>query len=285
MGQEQVTRRFCVIGDPIDHSLSPALHTTAYAALGVQDARYEKVRVPADGFEHALSTGLQAFTGISVTMPHKRSAFLAALAHDRASQDLGIANTLISLPTSPGAERRWAAFNTDVHGIAQSFRDAGVGDPASAAILGSGATALSALAAMHELGAEDVTLLARSAQKLVPLVEFADARGLTVRTGTLADAPRLLGADAVISALAEPGARALASVLEAAPSAPQRAGAFLDVLYHPLPTVLDGLVPADITMDGRAMLARQAMRQVELMLGVEQAPAEAMEAAVFAAVR
>ena len=290
MGAHEVMRRFCVIGDPVQHSLSPALHTAAYAALGITDASYERVHVPRGGLLEALASPLDAFNGISVTMPHKEAALSAADAADPLAWELGVANTLIPLPRAAGARQRWAAFNTDVVGIAQSFRDAGVdGAGASGTVLGSGATAFSAVAALHELGVRSLSLVARAEHKLKPLADWARRHGVAVRVRPLVRAREALDADLLISALALPGAEALAEQLRAehaGRAAGQIAvGAFLDVLYDPRPTPLQGMLEPRVSLDGLDMLARQAVRQVELMLGIDAAPVSAILTAARQAAR
>ena len=158
-------RRFAVVGSPVGHSLSPVLHRTAYAALGVRDAVYERHEVPAGALEEFLLHGPgRELTGLSVTMPGKPEAFALAAETDAASRALRVSNTLLRR-----ADGSWRAENHDVHGIVAALRDHGAVDGDSGAVLGSGATALSAVAALVELGARTVLLSARSAEKQIPV--------------------------------------------------------------------------------------------------------------------
>lgn len=293
IGQALPRRRFAVIGSPVDHSLSPVLHRTAYAELGVTDAEYVRHEVGAGELAAFLADGPgRDLQGLSVTMPGKPEAHDLAAERDATATALGIANTLVRRP-----DGTWRAENHDVHGIVAALRDHGApdrrgtgsGSPSTTggagptgAVLGSGATALSAVAALVELGAREILLSARSPEKLVPLEVLAAEHGVQVRRVAWEDNRQLLTADLVVSALAVPGAQAVAAdwitggQRDTAPGAVP--GVFLDVLYDPWPAPLAGLVGAlgGEVADGLEMLAHQADLQVRSMLGVERAPVRAM---------
>ena len=292
MGEEKVNShrlRFAVIGDPIAHSRSPELHEAAYRALGIEHASYERVHVPRGEFARFARDILPLYDGVSVTMPHKAHAHELAVAHG-AHAELQIANTL--LPIGSGRKRRYVAFNTDVAGIQGALDSAGISGIESATLLGSGATALSLAVALHEAGCTRFTLLARSRQKLTSLESLLKSRGVHVRVGDWDHPARSFDADIVASALALEGAKTVAnSVLAHLDEVARVPSAFFDALYFPDPTPLARVrmaladrmdcatAPAFAT--GAHMLAHQAARQVELMCGVEAAPAEGMYEAVF----
>lgn len=272
---------FAVVGNPIGHSLSPVLHRAAYAALGVTDAGYSSHEVAAGDLVGFLGTGTgRALRGLSVTMPLKREAFDLAAEHDATSEALGVSNTLVRRP-----DGTWRAENHDVHGIAQSLRDHGVVTaPVSAAVLGSGATALSAMAALIELGAGEILLSARTEAKLAPLAEFAEARGTAVRIVAWERAVQALEAEVVVSALASAGAEALADRLRGTAGLPVPAHV-LDVLYDPWPAPLADLLGergSDVA-SGLEMLVHQAARQVSSMLRIGEVPTSPMLEAGLAA--
>lgn len=266
-------RRFAVVGSPIAHSLSPLLHSTAYAALGLDDAEYGRHEVRAGELEAFLRSGPgRELEGLSVTMPGKPEAAALASERDELTALLGVANTLLRRP-----DGTWRAENHDVHGIAQALRDHGAREVHSLGVLGSGATAASAVAAAAELGAERVILSARSPEKL------ADARGVGERLDlsvTVLDWERsheILSADCVVSALALAGAQAVAEAW-AQHELPAPRGAVLDVLYAPSPPPLAALLRERgyETADGLEMLVHQADRQLRAMVGVDAAPTAAM---------
>jgi shikimate 5-dehydrogenase len=109
--------RFAVIGDPIAHSKSPAMHLAAFRALGLPH-RYEARRVTAaelPGVVQELRDG--RYDGLNVTVPHKEAVL--ALADERGA-DLRAANTLVRTP-----DGRVVAHNTDVPALVEELRDLG----------------------------------------------------------------------------------------------------------------------------------------------------------------
>ncbi|MGP9693065.1 shikimate dehydrogenase family protein [Brachybacterium sp. AOP25-B2-12] len=269
-----VRRAFAVVGRPIGHSLSPVLHRAAYRALGVTDARYTAHEVAegslGDFLESPAGRDLQ---GLSVTMPLKREAFGLARSRDAVSVELGVSNTLIRC-----ADGTWHAENHDVHGIAQSLRDHGVdAAPARGGVIGSGATALSATAALLDLGVGEVVLTARSPHKLAPLAALARRRGAVVTIVPWDRADEVLAGPVVVSALAAAGAEALVSRMRTADGVPVPT-TFLDVLYHPWPAPLAALLGeqgSDVA-SGLEMLVHQAAQQVRSMLGISDVPTDPM---------
>ena len=132
-----------VMGSPIGHSLSPALHRAAYRSLGLTNWTYDAIEVEAEGLPGALDRLGPEWVGVSLTMPLKH-AVLPLL--DEIS-DLAVAVGAVNTLTLTDGRRR--GDNTDVHGIVAALRGAGVTDAAGAVIVGGGATAASALAAVH----------------------------------------------------------------------------------------------------------------------------------------
>ena len=269
-------RRFAVVGSPVGHSLSPVLHRTAYAALDVTDAEYARHEVPAGALGSFLADGPgRKLAGLSVTMPCKPEAFALAAEVDDTSRMLGISNTLLRRE-----DGTWRAENHDVHGIVATLRDHGAEAPRTGGVLGSGATALSAVAALLELGASMILLSARSAEKLVPLEELAARQGARTRRIPWEDQHEVLAADAVVSALAVEGARSVAARWAGRAEIPLP-GVLLDVLYDPWPAPLAAVVAdaGGAVADGLEMLAHQADMQLRSMLGIAEAPVPLMLAA------
>ena len=154
--------------------------------------------------------------------------------------------------------------NTDVHGIVAALASAGVDSARSATVLGGGATARSALAALQQLGCDEPVLVVRSE----PVETLAAAARLGVR-------PRVVRtfqpADLVVSTLPAGAADAFAPQVADVP-------ALLDVVYDPWPTPLAAACRGTV-VGGAQMLLHQAARQVELMTG-RPAPLAAMRAAL-----
>jgi len=150
-------RRAAVLGSPIDHSLSPTLHEAAYRALGLSDWVYGIHEVRASELGEFVSRLGPEWAGLSLTMPLKEVAFEVAAEVSGLACEVGAINTLVRRP-----DGGWNADNTDVYGVSQALREAGVGHVAGALVLGSGATARSVVAGLAALGCPKVTFAVRS---------------------------------------------------------------------------------------------------------------------------
>ncbi len=290
---------FAVVGDPIAHSKSPAMHGAAYVALGLPHA-YERLQVStADlpGVVQLLRDG--RYDGLNVTVPHKRNILSHADAVDPSAALVGAANTLVR--RSDGLV---VAHNTDVHALAEEIRRLapevrrGEGWKAvRALVLGTGATARSSVMALAcELSVEQITVRGRS---------FHDERRREAFRAEIGDRLEAAGAvtaihlepwsasaatesrvTAIVQATsagmdgADPGKAAVEAV---AWSALPASAVALDVVYAPAvtPFLLAAARQRLRAANGFGMLARQGALAFELWLGVP-APFEAMRAALEA---
>jgi shikimate dehydrogenase len=261
-----VIHRAAVLGSPVSHSLSPALHRAGYAAVGLTGWRYDPIECDAEALPGLVTRSGPEWAGFSVTMPGKAAAAAVADLRSPRVAALGVANTLVR------RDGGWFADNTDVDGLIGALRAAGAPAPRSALILGGGGTAASAIAALAELGTTDVVIAGRRPQSTAGAVQLARVLGVPIRAigwdlgpiGAAADA-----ADLVVSTVPAGAADALAERLRAVPT-------LFDVIYHPWPTRLAASgVPGRVTVTGLDMLLHQAFRQFELMTGVP-APVQAM---------
>jgi shikimate-5-dehydrogenase len=260
-----------VLGKPIAHSLSPALHRAAYAALGLDDWTYDLVECGENELADYVGSRGPEWAGLSLTMPLK-AAVLPLLDHvDQVATATGGANTVVFHP-----EGRYG-YNTDVQGVVDAVTEAGVPRPGSVTILGGGATACSALAAAGELGAAGADIVLRDPARATGLLRTAELLGLAVRLRSFAEfesdasVPDLLISTVPAGAADEYAER---TVISRPPAA------VLDVVYHPWPTplALAATAAGSVVVSGFAMLLHQAAAQVELMTG-KPAPVEAMRQA------
>jgi shikimate dehydrogenase len=171
--------------------------------------------------------------------------------------------------------------NTDIPGLANALAERGVTQAASAAVLGAGATASSALSALSGMGIVDgeVEVYIRNRARDAEVHAIAEAVGIAVRIRDWAEAARAFESELVIATTPAGAADALA---EAVPPAP---GTLFDVLYHPWPTPLAAAWAArgGAVLGGLDLLVHQAALQAELMTGRVPAPLAAMRAAGEAA--
>lgn len=291
-----------VIGSPVAHSLSPALHRAAYAQLGLTGWRYEARELAPAGLP-ALIAGLAGrvedgpvTAGLSVTMPHKQAVLPLLDVVDPLAATVGAVNTVVAQRSGRSAALL-AGFNTDVAGIVGALREARAGlapaPPGRALVLGSGATACSALAALTELGAASITVAARRHAGPGRAATAAHRMGLEIETlhwrpGDPASdaqvAARAAASDVVVSTLPSGAADTLAPALDRALAdggASRPGAALLDVVYAPWPTRLAAAWQraGGIIAPGWLMLLHQAAPQVRLMTGLEP-DLEAMRGAV-----
>jgi shikimate dehydrogenase len=266
--------RAAVLGSPVNHSLSPVLHSAAYAALGLDGWHYDAHECDETGLARFVDGRGPEWAGLSLTMPLKRVALDVARDVSPLAAAVGAANTLVL------TEGRRYADNTDVAGIVDAVRGA---PPAGrAVVLGAGGTAQAALAALRQLAIGDVTVLVRSKARTGELRAAADRLGVAPEiTDGLLDPARaraaLADADVVVSTLPRGAADGLDGV---------RSGAVvLDVVYAPWPTAFAAAAEAAgaRVVSGLEMLLHQAVAQVELMTG-RRPPVEAMREALDAAV-
>jgi shikimate dehydrogenase len=265
--------RCAVLGSPIAHSLSPVLHRAAYRSLGL-DWSYDAYDVAEDALAGFVAGLSDRWRGLSLTMPLKRAAVPLCVEVCARARLLGSVNTVVI-----GEEGERRGHNTDVTGFVRAFAESGVTALGSVVVVGAGATAASAVAAVADLGAEHVTVLARSPSRAATISALGPALGLEVTVGDLAQPP-WRAADAVISTLPAAARDAIA-----AGTLGSLAPVVFDVVYAPARTPLidSALGSGGRVIGGFALLLHQAARQVELMTGTRGAPLDAMRAAGMAA--
>ncbi|PWC04059.1 shikimate dehydrogenase [Agromyces badenianii] len=268
-------RRLAVLGSPISHSKSPALHRAAYEYLGLP---WQYTAIEMDGAR--LGAFIQEldseWRGLSLTMPLKQDV-LPLLDHvDGVAVLAGAANTVLL----DGDARR--GFNTDVGGIVRTLQEAGLRDVSHGVLIGGGATAASALVAMSELGASRVQVLVRRTGAATSLAELGARLGISVEPGSVTELATLRGADLVVSTVpggAELGAEASEELISTA--------ALLDVAYDPWPTPLAAswLAGGGVVVHGLGMLLHQALLQVRIFVNGDPEVPLRDEAAVLGVMR
>ncbi len=270
--------KLAVLGSPIAHSQSPAIHAAAYRALGLEWSyqRFELGQPELAGFLDGCGP---EWRGFSLTMPLKGEALALADEVDVMATMTGAVNTL--LLRHRGGERRLMGFNTDVAGIVNSLAEHGVHRAQHVCILGGGATASSAILAAAELGAESVTVAVRTPAKAQGLARQASAAGLVLRIVPLADAGAAAGASQlVLSTL--PGGSDTGLVID-----PEvvRAVPLYDVAYAPWPSALgvQWQAAGGHLISGLGMLLHQALVQVRIFVNGDPHTPLPDEAAVFEA--
>jgi shikimate dehydrogenase len=244
------SKHFAVVGNPIDHSLSPNIHSAAYEFLGL-DWDYSRFQVPEGSLREFLVSDGSHLSGISVTMPLKLEAAASASSGDEIVSELQIANTLLR------KNNEFIAFNTDVFGIEMALAQFWGSNIEHVAILGSGATAQSALYAVSRRAANaKVLVYARDLSRtqaiqslgtklgiaidIRPLEAYSDEQDLTVSTIPAAALDNL--------------------------NQHHHKGWLLNVNYASKDSIFSRNFPSDKVVQGEAMLIWQAIAQIRIFL-------------------
>lgn len=252
--------RFAVVGDPVDHSLSPRIHEAGYRELGIE-ATYEAIRVPIDGFDTVVAQLRSGdLSGANVTMPHKARAFEAVDTHSPAASRTGSVNAITV------ADGVLTGHNTDIAGVTAAWQGTGLDPETPSLILGAGGAAAAALVARR---GNSVFVAARDA---------ASARDLMERTGVPAMA--IAWGEGVAGA-AVINATPLGMNGEVLPNGPLAvASGLLDMAYgvEETPSVAAFRAQGRPCADGVDMLVGQAIEAFKLFTG-QTPPGDVMMAA------
>ena len=261
------TRLLAVIGDPVDHSLSPAMHNAALRALGL-DAVYVALRVPAPGLGSALATVAAAGGAGNVTVPHKQAAERCMARKTELCARAGACNTFW---TEQGA---LVGDNTDVVGILAALRQLGVDGGGTWLVLGTGGAARAVAVAAAQARA-DLHVLSRDAARARAFADWAGAGGSPV-----APARGTLDPDVVINAT--PAGLKQGDPLPFEPDRSARLRAALDLVYAPGGTRwVRSLRAAGVrAQDGREVLVQQGAAAFQRFFPDRTPPLEVMRAAV-----
>jgi shikimate dehydrogenase len=258
-----VVKRLGVLGWPVAHSRSPAMHAAAFAALGIEGWTYQRLPVPPELFAETVRALPGAgFVGANVTIPHKEAALAVADEPDEAARAIGAANTLVF--TGGGLIR---ASNTDAPGLIAALPFSPRGR--SALILGAGGSGRAAAWAVREAGAAEVRVWNRTPQRARDL---ADDLGVTAVSA--ADPADLL-VNCTAVGLAEGDA-----TFKELPVIADDLGVYacvIDLVYREQETVLitEARRRGCTVVDGLEVLVRQGALSFEAWTGRE-APLQAM---------
>ena len=279
-----------VLGDPVRHSLSPALHNAALQALGL-DWVYLALPVKAADLE-AVVTALEALDcrGLSVTIPHKRTVAELVAELSPLARRLGAVNTLVRRP-----QGGWLGTNTDVEGFLAPLRDADWRGQ-RAVVLGCGGSSLAVLAALEQLDFGAIAVAGRNATALAAVQ--ADCQDWLPHLQPLAwDEPdregllqALAQADLVVNCTpvgmtssSDPAAVSRCPLSAAALDRLRPGCGVYDLIYTPRPTALlrQAAARGCRTWDGLEMLVQQGAAALRLWSGRDSVPVAAMRDAAL----
>jgi shikimate dehydrogenase len=279
--------RFILLGHPVGHSLSPSIHSAAYAWLG-EDHVYELVDAPdeASVLAHVALLRSGAVEGANVTVPYKRLALGLADHVDVSAERVGAANVL-----ARNAEGEIVAYNTDALGLADVLTPLAKG-VSKAVVLGNGGAALGAVVACQHLGIADIAVTARAFRQDVPSEAWPHADEF-VRLGAsplawLASSDRardeVSRAGLVLQATSAgmQGAESGETLAQALPWTEFGADTVVyDLVYNPplTPVLARARERGLVAEGGLSMLVAQAQFAIQIWLGVLPPRAQLLSAA------
>ncbi|MFF2044806.1 shikimate dehydrogenase [Kitasatospora sp. NPDC058170] len=267
--------RAAVLGSPIAHSLSPDLHRAAFAALGLDGWRYDRFEVDEAALPGFLAGLDEAeWAGLSLTMPLKRAVIPLLDEVSATARSVDAVNTVLFT-----ADGRRVGDNTDIPGLVNALRERGITEVPAAAVLGAGATASSALAALAQICTGEVTVYVRGPERAREMAELGERLGVAVRTADWERGAEALAHPLTVSTTPAGSTDGFARELTAEP------GALFDVLYHPWPTALAAACAKHgaTVLGGLDLLVHQAVLQSERFTGRTPGPLAAVRAAGEAA--
>jgi shikimate dehydrogenase len=265
--------RLGVLGWPVAHSRSPAMHRAAFASLALKEWSYQRLPVPPELFpETTRALGAAGFAGANVTIPHKEVALVLADRASATAREVGAANTLSFAPDGTiGAE------NTDAPGLLAAMTGSPKGQ--SAMVLGAGGSARAVVWALVNAGARDVALWNRTGERAQRLAHEFGARPV--------DSP--VSADLLINCTSvglQPSASDAVGELNQMGLTLDQVGKYsyvVDLVYRETPTpLLAAAAKCGLqTLDGLEILVAQGALSFELWTG-RAAPIEVMRDAARA---
>ena len=275
-----------VLGDPVRHSLSPAMHNAALAALGL-DWVYLALPTPADQLATVVQ-GLAAIQcrGLNVTIPHKQA--VAGLCQELSplAERVGAVNTLVPL-----AGGGWQGTNTDVEGFLAPLRGDGW-QGKRAVVLGCGGSARAVVAGLVELAVADIAVAGRRPAAVEAFQGSCGAWAPQLRPlawdgleAALAQADLVVNTTPVGMASAVDPAAAGRCPLDAGELDALTAGSTVyDLIYVPRPSRLlqEAAIRGCRSLDGLEMLVHQGAAALRLWSGATAVPVAAMRTAALA---
>jgi shikimate dehydrogenase len=255
------TRLAAVIGSPVRHSLSPALHNAVFEAMGL-DWRFVAFEVSAGRAAEAITAmDVLGIGGYAVTMPHKADAARAVDEIDPAARALGSVNTVVLRP-----DGSTFGASTDGQGFVEAVLSSGrMLAGARVVVLGAGGAARSIVDALGRSGVADIAIVNRTRSAAEAAAELCPVARVGA-PGDVEGASLLVNATSVGMGLDE---------LPIDPALLRPDLAVADIVYHPLDTALlrAAAVAGAATIDGLGMLVHQAVLQQQLWTGLRPDPA------------
>ena len=270
-----MSKSFAVIGDPIDHSLSPNIHSAAFRELDL-DSSYIAYRIPKDELEEGIE-GLKKIkiSGFNITIPHKIEMMKYLDKIDESCSLIGAVNTVSN---NDGVLK---GYNTDMDGFLEPFKkkELKITD-ANVLLVGAGGAARAIVAGFAKEKARKITIANRTLEKASSLCDFAKKIGLDATPTKIEDVKDSAGNYDIIVNATSVGLRNEPSVISL--EGINEKTIVYDIVYMPMNTdfIKKAKEKNAIIIYGYEMLLGQAVRAFEIWHGIE-APYNAMKKALL----
>ena len=175
-----MTKTFAVIGDPIDHSLSPLIHNAAFRELDL-DCTFIAYRIAKGELEDGISALKKInISGFNVTIPHKVEMMKLLDKTDESCSIIGAVNTVSN------QEGILKGYNTDMDGFLEPFKKRNITiKDSNVLLLGAGGAARAIVAGFAKEKAKNIVIANRTIQKAIQLSEFSQKLGLNAETSQI----------------------------------------------------------------------------------------------------
>ena len=266
-----MTKTYAVIGDPIDHSLSPAIHNAAFLFMHL-DCTYIAYRIPKGELEYGVESLKKiGIAGFNVTIPHKIDMMKLLNEADEECRLVGATNTVIN---DNGFLK---GYNTDVEGFLDPIRKRKIDCKNLDVLLnGAGGEARAIVAAFSKEGARKITDTNRTKERADDIVKFAKQVGLESDYIDLAQAEDMAGNYKFIVNATSVGLRGAGCPIPTGKI--NKNTVVYDIVYMPVetPLIQQSKNQGATIINGWEMLLAQAMKSFEIWIG-KPAPYEAMK--------
>jgi shikimate dehydrogenase len=269
-------KTYCIIGDPIDHSLSPAIHNAAFTTLGL-NCSYIAFRVQEGQLKNSMDS-LRAINigGFNVTMPHKVTVLNYVDGSDKIVEMVGAANTV----NNEGG--KFHAYNTDVVGFIEPLRQRKIDlNGFEVLILGAGGAARAvAVALSQEKGVSKINIFNRDIDRSTNLANIVNKSGIETSTISQNDVQKIAFRSNLIINTTPLGMKNEQSLIKT--SSISKESIVYDIVYKPIETKLleNAKTAGAQVIYGYEMLLEQAIASFKIWFRIDP-PIESMKKVLF----
>jgi shikimate dehydrogenase len=269
-------KTYCIIGDPVSHSLSPAMHNAAFNSLSLDNV-YIAYKVASHELESSVES-LRSIniSGFNVTIPHKSTILRYLDEIDLISREAGAVNTVTNI------DGKLRGSNTDVEGFLQPLLNRSIDFKGlSVLLLGAGGSARAVVTSLSNVGAISKLVVAnRTCSKSLELCKLADLHGLNCSVSSIEEAKAIAKHFDLIVNATSVGLQSNESILDSEDI--DRNSTVYDLVYRPVMTKLleNAQEKGARIIYGYEMLLEQGARAFEIWTGLK-APIPAMKKALF----